>query len=210
MYPTSRQPRTYHSALRSQQAAQTRERVLDAAAVCFAANGYGRTTLASIAERAGVSVETVQANGPKRALLMASFERVFTGDEGPRPVSETPTGQQILTEIDLAGFRAALVAFLVAANSRGVRLWRAFEAAADSDKEVMASLQQLWERRRIDVTAAIAALIERGAVISDPAAAADVLSFLISPEGYEQLVLRAGWSNDTYAHWLDQAIEQLR
>ena len=55
-----------------QQAEQTRQRVVAAAAELFAAEGYARTTLAKIAAAAGVSTETVQTHGPKAALMVAA------------------------------------------------------------------------------------------------------------------------------------------
>ncbi|WP_176985062.1 TetR/AcrR family transcriptional regulator [Asanoa ishikariensis] len=196
--------------MRSRQAAETRDRILDAAAARFAADGYGRTTLAAIAEQAGVSVETVQANGPKRALLVASFERAFTGDEGAHQIAEREVGQQILAAPDLATMRAGIIGFVAAANERTAALWRAYASAADSDPEVMATLDDMYARRRTDLAAAVAGLVARGAPIADPARAADALSFLLSPEGYEQLVLRAGWSREAYAAWLDEAVAALR
>src|ERR1700754_3430673 len=69
-------PRAYRSQLRQQQAEATRSRVLAAAAELFAAEGYARTTLAKIAAAAGVSAETVQGQGPKAALLMATIDHV--------------------------------------------------------------------------------------------------------------------------------------
>ncbi|GAA1853263.1 TetR/AcrR family transcriptional regulator [Asanoa iriomotensis] len=210
MSAETRQPRAYRSPLRSRQAAETRDRILDAAGASFAADGYGRTTLAAIADRAGVSVETVQANGPKRALLVAAFERAFTGDEGSHQIAEREVGRQILATPDLAAMRAGIIGFVVAANERTAALWRAYVSAADSDPEVMAALDDMYARRGNDIAAAVAGLVERGAPIADPRRAADVLSFLLSPEGYEQLVLRAGWSHDAYARWLDDAIAALR
>ena len=210
MSAETRQPRRYRSPLRDRQAAQTRERILDAAAACFGSAGYGRTTLSAIAAQAGVSAETVQANGPKRALLVSSFERVFTGDEGSHQIAERAVGEQILAAPDLAAMRAGIVGFVVAANARSAALWRAYVSAADGDPEVMASLDDMYVRRRIDLTAAVGGLIARGAHIVDPERAVDVLSFLLSPEGYEQFVLRAGWSHEAYATWLDDAIAGLR
>ena len=52
-------PRIYRSELRQQQAAQTRRRIIEAAIEEFSHNGYQAATLAQIAKRAGVSIETV-------------------------------------------------------------------------------------------------------------------------------------------------------
>ncbi len=51
--------RSYHSPLRKQEAANTRARVLDAAAELFGRDGYALTSMQAIAELAGVSVQTV-------------------------------------------------------------------------------------------------------------------------------------------------------
>lgn len=66
--------RPYRSDLRASQAAQTRVRVLTAAAAEFARRGYGGTSIPSIATAAGVSPETVKMQGSKHELLLAAFE----------------------------------------------------------------------------------------------------------------------------------------
>lgn len=159
-----------------------------------------------MAALAGVSVETVQANGPKRALLEAAFERAFTGDEGRHLIVEREVGKQILTSTDLDEFLARSIAFVTDANARTVGLWRAFLSAADSDPSVMAALDDMYVRRRADLNRFVAAMIDLGAPIRDPQRAADVVSFLVSPEGWEQLVIRSGWSREAYVAWLTSAL----
>ncbi len=96
---SAKMPRAYRSELRQQQAETTRSRVVEAAAELFAADGYARTTLAKIAEAAGVSAETVQGQGPKAALLIAADRicRVRRGrrrehsQSGARPRSASPS-----------------------------------------------------------------------------------------------------------------------
>ena len=74
----------YRSPVREQQARETRARILDAAGTLFAEHGYAGTSLAAIGRAAGVATETVAANGPKRALLMAAFELALGGQEDAR------------------------------------------------------------------------------------------------------------------------------
>ena len=64
MSDTEIRTRAYRSDLRLRQAEETRN-IIDAAAELFSELGYACTTLAKIAKRAGVSVETVQKNGPE-------------------------------------------------------------------------------------------------------------------------------------------------
>ncbi len=51
--------RRYQSRRRREQAGETRERIVRAAHDLFVSPGYGRTTIADIANTAGVAVETI-------------------------------------------------------------------------------------------------------------------------------------------------------
>lgn len=78
---------------RAEQKARTRAKVLEAARSSFEALGYEGTTIATVAERAGVSVGTVMGHFPdKSALVAAAFhdaieevvqEALQTMPEGP-------------------------------------------------------------------------------------------------------------------------------
>src|SRR3954454_3978189 len=77
--------RRYDATRRRQQAARTRETVLDAAQRLFLAGGYAATTIADIAAGADVSVETIyKAFGGKPGLVRAIWERGLAG-AGPIP-----------------------------------------------------------------------------------------------------------------------------
>ena len=88
--------RRYDSSRRQAQAAQTRDDILAAAQEMFLDRGYARTTVANIAERAGVVVETIyRAFGGKAGLFKAVIEAaVADGRHAPRlpPSSGTPSG----------------------------------------------------------------------------------------------------------------------
>lgn len=203
-------PRPYSSPLREQQAAQTRQQVLAAAAELFATRGYARTSLAQIADAAGVSTETVKANGPKSGLLIGAFDQAFTGSEQHVPIHQRELGAELMalpTERLLPGY----VAFVAGANARIARLWSAFVGAAAGDDAVASELDALQERRRADFRASVALFRERGLARRDvdDAELAAALSFLVSPEGYLQLVDEAGWSMDRYQAWLVDAIERM-
>lgn len=201
-------PRVYTSPLRAAQAEQTRHRILGAAAELFATAGYAATSMAQIGAAAQVSTETVKANGPKSALLLAAFDQAFSGAEGVGAINERETGNALLRHDD-ADLLDALVAFVSGANQRVARLWTAVVEAANSDSAVAVELEQLQGRRRSDFRAAVAAFRARGlARRPDPDdELADALSFLVSPEGYTQLVLDSGWSVTRYRTWLAATIQ---
>ncbi|AHH17055.1 transcriptional regulator, TetR family [Nocardia nova SH22a] len=196
--------RTYRSALRSEQAAATRRRVLEAAAACFVERGYGGTSLADIGSRAGVSTETVKSNGPKRNLLLGAFEQAFAGVEGQAPVSDSDAAVEVAAIADDDRFLTAAAAFVAAANARTSALWTEFLSAANADAAVSEALDGLLARRKQDYRTVVGMLIEREIACgdTDPETAADELSFLWSPESHQQLVLQGGWSMDRYRAWL--------
>src|SRR6476646_1350681 len=126
--PISARParRAYRSTLRAEQAGETRRRLLAAAGACFAERGYAGTPLKAIAERAGVSVETVQLNGPKADLLLGAYEQLFAGEEGRLSLLEREAVRPILELADPAALVAAMVDFLASANAQSAALAAAF------------------------------------------------------------------------------------
>lgn len=200
----------YVSPLRESQAAQTRHRILDAAAALFAERGFGATSLAEIARAAGVSTETVKQSGAKASLLLAAFDRVFSGGEGDGPIHERSVGAG-LEASPTEELTSALVSFVVGANARSARLWPRLLDTAAGDPAFAVRLDALQASRRSDFLRAIAVLRERGlcrrSEPDDVLAAA--LSFLVSPEGYTQLVLESGWTEAAYADWLLESMRRL-
>jgi AcrR family transcriptional regulator len=207
--------RPYRSTLRQEQARQTRERILDAAAEVFAARGYGGASLAEIATVAGVSVESVKVHGPKRALLLAAFERAFGGESGESSLADRPEIARIAALDDPDRMLAELIPVIAGANARTGALWGAFTAAARDDAEVGAVLAELLERRHADYGAMVDLLAEKGAVgardldAAGRRALADTLSFVMSPEGHQQLVGDSGWTFGGYRDWLLGAVRTL-
>ncbi len=205
-------PRAYVSPLRTAQAAATRRRVLEAAAELFARDGYAATSLAALAEAAGVSLETVKANGPKSSLILAAFDQAFTGEVGDAdaaPIHERDIGSRVREASD-AEFLRAWVEFVTGANERISRLWIALLDASMGDAAVEKGLDALQERRRSDYRASVAEFRARGLAkraVDDEQLAASLL-FLGSPSGYVQLVLDAGWSLEQYRDWLVDTIER--
>jgi AcrR family transcriptional regulator len=89
-------PREYRSALRTAQAAATRSAILVAARDLFTAEGYGGTTVAQVARRAGVAVDTVYASvGRKPALVLAVIDMVLGEADQPIPAAERGYVQRI-------------------------------------------------------------------------------------------------------------------
>lgn len=205
------QARAYRSPLRTEQAAETRSRILDAAAELFASRGYGGTSLAQIADQAGVSIETVKAGGAKRELLLASFESSFAGIEGLVSLADFDPIATITADTNNSRYLAGIMHFIAESNRRSSRLWIALVAAAAADHSLAKALDGLQKRRRSDILVLVDELRSRGMAPREVPreAHADALTFILSPEGYNQLVLDAGWSQSDYESWLTRAVTSL-
>lgn len=200
----------YVSPLREAQAAQTRNRILDAAVRVFGDAGYSSASLARIAKEAGVSLETVKQNGPKAALLLSAFDHAFSGLEGDGPLHTRELGETA-EALEPAAVLPFIVEFIGTANARVGRLWPRLLEAAAGDDEVARRLAELQASRRSDMLGAIALFRRKGLCTSErpDGELADALSFLISPESHTQLVIEAGWSTAAYHAWLVRAIERV-
>ncbi|WP_136054545.1 TetR/AcrR family transcriptional regulator [Microbacterium sp. K24] len=200
-------PRAYRSELRARQAQETRSRIIAASALLFAGQGYQATTIAAIAREAGVSAETVKTTASKAELLIAAFEVTFSGSEAAASLTDTEVASGVLDLPDEV-FLDAVLTQITAANARGHAIWTVLLGAALSDPVVDDALRGMLERRRADLRTLVAETVRRGIArdLDDPDAAADAISFLISPESYQQLVAQSGWTADRYASWLRAAV----
>jgi len=200
-------PRPYRSELRREQAAGTRERILAAAAECFAELGYAKTTMAEIARRAGVSVETVHKNGPKGSLLQGAFEFSSAGIEGQQQFLESNLASDVLSTSDAREALRRTVAVTHRLNSGSVGVWRAYAAAADTDPEIAAR----WRTMQLAIHAAAADVIDQGIargwmrtdLTRDELVATQWI--LASIDNYDRLVTVLGWSGERYREWLERA-----
>jgi len=200
-------PRAYRSELRARQAQETRARIIAASAHLFASQGYQATTIAAIGREAGVSAETVKTTASKAELLIAAFEVTFSGSEAAETLTDTEVATGVLDLPDDV-FLDAVLTQITTANARGHALWTVLLGAALSDPVVAEALRGILERRRADYRLLVSELGRRGlaAELDDADAAADALSFLLSPESYQQLVAQSGWTADRYASWLRTAV----
>lgn len=200
-------PRAYRSELRARQAQETRTRIVAASARLFATQGYQATTIAAIAREAGVSAETVKTTAAKAELLIAAFEVTFSGSEAAETLTDTEVAAGVLDLPDEV-FLDAVLTQITTANSRGHGLWTVLLGAALSDPVVDEALRRILDHRRADYRRLVAELLRRGIASprTDDDATADALSFLLSPESYQQLVVQSGWEAERYGAWLHAAV----
>jgi AcrR family transcriptional regulator len=199
--------RPYRSTLREEQARRTRVAVLDAAARCFVDAGWAPTTMRDIARAAGVSVETVYAQGSKAALLLAVVDRTLTGDDEPVPVRDRPESRALLDETDARRRFAHLGVLVSSWLGPALPVLKAFRNAATNDPAVATAYAEYEQRRLADVTGLLQGLALRPGVTTDRAA--DVLWTLVGTEVPALLVDGRGWTVEQYADWVVDSLERL-
>ena len=210
MGPTGRDVksgRPYDSSRRRRAAERTRERVLDVARERFLANGYAATTVAGISGAAGVSVETIYKSYGGKAGLVRTLRDVALQGEGPVPAEQRSDAQATRARdprqlIDGWGRMTGEVMPLVAPILLLVR------AAAGADDE-MAVVRRENEQGRLERMAHNARYLVEGGHVRDGLdldRVRDVLFAYSSPELYELLVLRQGWSTQDYSRFVADGI----
>ena len=210
MQDQEKRRRRYRSTLRNAQADATRQRVVAAAGRCFAIRGFTATTLGAIADEAGVSVETVQAHGPKRMLLLAAVETASAGVDGGRSILDVPEARAVLEQTSNAEAVAGLASFAAELNRRVGALWQALAAAAQGDSDLAEAYAGLQERIRADFAKVVQVLQTRSGLRTDLEAEemAATLLVLTSPHQYDLLVVQAGWEQERYRGWLERMLAE--
>lgn len=206
---TSTRPRTYQSELRQRQATETRQRIVSAAAALFSEEGYSGTTLAKIAERAQVSVETVQKNGPKAALMRAAVEYTSFGIEGDRSVLDLDVGKAFMDLTHVGEVAPLAAATMRSVNSGSAGVWMALVASAHGDPELREVFLALLTAMRRQNLRMFALFHERGWIREGMEAAefVDTWMVLSSVEAYVRLKVN-GRTDEEYASWLQQMVGQ--
>jgi len=202
--------RAYSSPLRDRQAAETRRRVLEAAAVCFGEHGYAGTTLRDIARAASVSLDTVRAQGAKTSLFLAAFDLALVGEDQALPLREQPAPQlrEAFAARTLEDLLPALCAFLAESNRRSAKLWWAFAGAATSESDLAQAYTAKMDVMRAEGISNLRWMISNG-MLDAPAnlqELADELWLIAHVAQYHLLVTQAGWSQKRYLSWLNDRV----
>jgi AcrR family transcriptional regulator len=199
--------RSYASARREAQARETRQSILDAALSHFVAHGYAATSMQTIADQAGVAVQTVYAAfGNKRELMRQLIEATITGDDDPTPITQKAESRAVAAEPDVrlrAQLDAALSRTIV---QRVAPIVRVAEEAAASDPELATTMETVKAARRREMLDSARLLAGPEGLRLDPEEAAATLYVLYSPQVADMLMRDHGWSPQRYEAWLARMI----
>ena len=196
--------RRYESPRRREQAAATRREILGAAQRLFEENGYAATTMAAIADEAGVALKTVYlAFETKSGLIRALWDTLLRG-EPDIAVAQQPWYLEVLQEPDPVRQLQLNARNSTVVKQRVANLLRVIRDGASSDPDVDA----LWQLINTDFYAnqreIVRSLHKRKALRRglDVTKAADILWTLIHPDVWHLLVTARGWTPAQYEKWL--------
>jgi AcrR family transcriptional regulator len=204
--------RRYSSAVRTEQAAATRHAVLEAARALFAEHGYAGTSIAAIAARAGVAVDTVYAAaGRKPALLRELVETSLSGTDQAVPAEQR---DYVLRMRAAPSARQKIEIYAAAVSEIGIRLapiHRALAEASVSDRDCAALRAEIDARRANNMRLLAADLRATGDLRPDLTddEVADIVWSMNAPEYRALLVGARGWSAERFGTWLADAWTRL-
>jgi AcrR family transcriptional regulator len=197
---------TRHQEAAAASRAETRRRLLHAAEAEFTERGYAAATVAKIAARAGVTVQTLYLTwGSKRALLRAYMEAALAGDSEDYSVVRFDMITEVLAGVgdDPPTMVRQMSLFYRRIAERAALGWKLYRDAAATDPEIATDWQTLQALRH----QTFATLIKRlppGSLRPGltRAAATDTAWAIASPDTYDMLVRIRGYTLDQYQRWV--------
>ena len=199
------QRRRYDSALRQEQARQTRARILDAAQKLFSERGYANTSMEAVASGAGVATDTVYASfRTKAGLLHKLLDIRVVGDEEPVGVIEREGAQAVRREPNQQRQVEAFAADVTTILERARPVDDIVRGAAAVDPEIAMFRTRMQEGRLENMRQLASWLAANGPLRGDIGVeeAATIAWTVASPEVHRLLRAERGWTVDRYTDWL--------
>ena len=181
--------------------------MLEAAERLFLANGYAATTIASIAAAAEVSAETIYKMFLGKPGLVAAIRELRLAGAGPvHAEARSDAARAAASDPRLLVARWGQLTAEVAPLVSPILLLVRDAAAADPNMAALHAKLDADRRRRMAVNAAHlrdAGHLRSGMTFRE---AVDVLWTFSSPDLYDLLVVRRGWSASRYGRFVGDAI----
>lgn len=204
--------RHYDNSGRQEKSNETRQAILDAARAELLERGYRATTIANVARRAGVHVDTVYALvGRKPVLLRELIEQAISGSNEAIPAEERDYVSAIRAATDA---RRKLAIYARAVREIHVRLaplMLALRDASTTEPEAEAVWDEISERRAGNMREFAKDLRSAGGIRPglSIAEAADTIWVTNSAEVFVLLTADRGWTPRRYERWLTDTWSRL-
>ena len=192
--------RRYHSDARMEAAERTRSKVLEAGKFLFSRRGIDSTTIAQIAERAGVSGPTVYATMKSKAGLLHALmhDAMF----GPRFQQARQKLEGVMDPVKRIAMTAQVARAIYEGESAELSLLiksSAFSPELRKTQQSFEALRRKMQQERID--ALFAAGRARKGLTKE--AAATLMWMFTSREVYHKLVHESAWTPERFQAWLE-------
>ncbi len=197
--------RTYDATTRRARSAATRQRIIDSGRELIVDRGYRATTIAAIAERAGVNAATIyELVGRKPVLLRELVEQALSGAEGPIAGADRDYVRAMRAEPDAAAKLDIYARAVTQIQSRLAPLFLALREASATEPEVAVVWQEISDRRAANMRLLVADLATTGQLRVDLSHedAADIIWATNSPELYVMFTSERAWAPDRFERWL--------
>ncbi|MGZ4673726.1 MAG: TetR/AcrR family transcriptional regulator [Ilumatobacteraceae bacterium] len=201
--------RNYDATGRRQQARRTRLAVLEAARRLFLDAGYAATTIAAVAEAAGVSVETIyKAFDNKPGLVKALFDVAVVGDDEPVPMMQREFVRRNMAEPDPRKKLADYGEHVGEISPRTCPILLVVRDAAAADSGAAGVWAKLQSERLTGMTMFAQHLAAGGHLRADISIeeARDVLWTHNSVELWDLLANQRGWATERFGRWVGQQL----
>ncbi|MFB9744884.1 TetR/AcrR family transcriptional regulator [Pseudonocardia sulfidoxydans] len=199
--------RPYRAPRRAEGAARTRAAVLASARELFVAKGYRRTTVADVADGAGVAVDTVYATvGRKPVILRELVETALSGTDEAVPGPERDYVTRMRAADGAAQMLAIYAAAIGAIHPRLGPVFLALRDAAVQDPACATLWAEIAQRRAANMRHLAAELRATGELRPDldDDTVADIVWSTNAVEYWLLLVGERGWSTERFvAHLTD-------
>lgn len=197
--------REYDNSARIEAARATRARILAAAHELLVRGGFTALTIAALARTAKVSPQTIYNSiGGKAEVLKACYDITLAGDDEPVPLAERPAFRRMFETDDAGTFIDHYASWCRIVYDRVGPLLGAVTQPGVGGDGADEFMNQVEDERRRGTAGAIGAFAERfglkvGLSLEH---AVDAVWALNSPEVYDRLVRRCGWTANAYEEWL--------
>lgn len=195
--------RSYDSSRRRAQAKENQSAIVRAARDLFIEQGYGRTTIADVAEAAGVSVETIYAAfGNKATLLHKAWDITVGGDDQDIVFHERPEVMTIRNEPDLAKRLMLHAAFSTQTALRIAPFQLMVQSASGAEPAAAAMLEEMGRQRLVGMTVMADEVAKTGQLAVSKEECRDVIWSMTDGMLWHRMVNERGWTNERFADWL--------
>jgi AcrR family transcriptional regulator len=201
--------RKYDSSKRQEQARATKRAIVEAAGRLFLEHGYVGTTIAAIAEEAGVAVQTVYAAfGTKVAILSTVFDVAIVGDDEPVAFIDREAIVRAQAEPDQHRRIEMFAEIMADALARTAPVSEMMRDAAAVDEAAAELYESGNWTRFFGMSQAAEAIAGADGIAMPVDEAGELLWVLAGPEVFLLLTRDRGWSRERYEAWLASTVER--